>query len=474
VTRRGSLASRTLAVAAINLLLLFVAAAVVVRWQLGQEFESFLLAAAGERVVTISRDLATELQGATPAAREELLGGLRRQHGLDFLLVGNDGTHIAGPEQPLPEPVVARLRGRGGPPPEPGRIPAAPPFLVTADSAPRYWVGVRIPIGASGQPPIPGTLLLVSNSFFGNRFFFDPRPWVALLIGAVILSAGCWLLWVRGITRDIAHIEQVTSRVAEGRFDVRLDVARDDEIGRLADSVSHMTGRLSDLIGAQKRFLSDAAHELRSPLARMQVAVDLVDDAGASASPRHLAALRDDVAEMSRIADALLQLGRAELGRATAQAPSPVAVAPAIARAVQREGRDTDTRVTVQADVTALALPDQLDRALGNLIRNAVFYAGSAGPIEVSASAADQRVRIVIADHGPGVPDAELPKLFTPFYRPDVSRQRGSGGTGLGLAIVRASIESCGGRVTCRNRAPHGLEVTIELPQAPAQFPQPA
>jgi signal transduction histidine kinase len=95
-----------------------------------------------------------------------------------------------------------------------------------------------------------------------------------------------------------------------------------------------------------------------------------------------------------------------------------------------------------------------------------VFYAGDAGPVEVRSIAQNGHVRVIVADHGPGVPEKDLPHLFTPFYRIDGSRDRRSGGTGLGLAIVRTAVEGSGGSVSCRNREPNGLEVTITLPTA--------
>jgi two-component system sensor histidine kinase CpxA len=104
-----------------------------------------------------------------------------------------------------------------------------------------------------------------------------------------------------------------------------------------------------------------------------------------------------------------------------------------------------------------------LTRALSNLLRNAVRYAGEAGPITVSAQREQDEVKIIVADRGPGVPAHDLPRIFDPFYRADASRDRETGGVGLGLAIVKTCIESCGGAVSCRNLEPAGLEVTIRL-----------
>jgi two-component system sensor histidine kinase CpxA len=111
----------------------------------------------------------------------------------------------------------------------------------------------------------------------------------------------------------------------------------------------------------------------------------------------------------------------------------------------------------------AMADPDYLVRALANLVRNAVRYAGEAGPITVSVRRENQDAVVTVADSGPGLPPDELERVFTPFYRLEASRNREAGGAGLGLAIVKSCVEACGGRVECLNRKPTGLEVEIRL-----------
>ncbi len=111
-----------------------------------------------------------------------------------------------------------------------------------------------------------------------------------------------------------------------------------------------------------------------------------------------------------------------------------------------------------------LAQPELISRALSNIIRNALHYAGNAGQITISAQKKDnQTVEIVVADKGIGVPENELEKIFDPMYRVESDRSRQSGGTGLGLAIVKTCVEKCGGKVFARNRLPHGLETIVQL-----------
>jgi len=119
----------------------------------------------------------------------------------------------------------------------------------------------------------------------------------------------------------------------------------------------------------------------------------------------------------------------------------------------------------VQVDETLVvqAEPELLARALGNLLRNAVRYAGAAGPIRLAATVSHGKVLISVEDSGPGVPEDALERIFDPFYRVEASRSRESGGVGLGLAIVRTCVEACGGSVRALNRKPNGLRVEIAL-----------
>jgi two-component system sensor histidine kinase CpxA len=107
-----------------------------------------------------------------------------------------------------------------------------------------------------------------------------------------------------------------------------------------------------------------------------------------------------------------------------------------------------------------------LARAVGNVLRNAIRYAGNAGPVLLRAVASGPEIVLTVRDSGPGVPESSLAKLFDPFFRPDVSRTADTGGVGLGLAIVKTCVEACQGRVSLRNLQPHGLEVEIRLPAA--------
>jgi two-component system sensor histidine kinase CpxA len=169
---------------------------------------------------------------------------------------------------------------------------------------------------------------------------------------------------------------------------------------------------------------------------------------------------------MASLVNELLSFSKTALGSANVKLQT-LSVLDAVNEAVRREQRD-GAQIVAQVDpaLRVNAEPQLLTRAIANLLRNAIAYAGTAGPITVSAQATDTGVALSIADCGPGVPEVELDKIFDPFYRLDASRDRATGGVGLGLAIVKTCVESCGGAVTCRNRQPSGLEVTLWLPAA--------
>ena len=478
-----SLSARIMLLAAANILILIVLGAVFVEFELGREFESVLLTTARERLLAVGRAFALDLAVTDAAHRAELADRYTAEYGLKVFLLSNDGRVLIGDGSKIPAETLARVqegRGRGGrgpggpgvPPPfegpAPGRgvppMPTTAPFLVTAAAPDKYWVGVRIPIRAPDTDvTIPGTLVLASESLLGNPFYFQPMPWLAIVVVVVVVTALCWLPLIRGMSRSISTMTRATAQIADGRFDVAIPVKRSDELGALARSIQSMSARLKLLVAGQKRFLGDAAHELRSPLARLTMGLSLLEREASGAQIRRAADLREDLDMMMKLTDDLLAYARTDF---TGRPPTvkAVAVRDVVARAVKLEAPDADVTIDVFPGVHVLADPDLLLRALSNLIRNARQYARASGPIRVQATVDGDNTSITVADSGPGVPDAELENIFAPFYRPEAARERRTGGTGLGLAIVRNVAEACGGRVSCRNLKPRGFEVALRLP----------
>jgi two-component system sensor histidine kinase CpxA len=325
-------------------------------------------------------------------------------------------------------------------------------------------MGARIPIPErAGDFPTPGVLLVASDSLFGAALL---RPTVrssVLLVAGIAITAFCWIPLLRGMTRAIDQLEHATGHIAHGRFDHRADESRQDELGSLAQSVNKMAARLERAAADQTRFLGDTAHELRTPLGRVQVALEILQTKASEAEQPYLADLREDVEELTTLTDELLEFARTKLS-SPANPPEPIDVASLIGDVVRVERRTADIRTEVPSGLTVNAHRRELARAIGNIVRNAVRYAGAHGPITIAARGEHERIEIVVADSGPGVPAETIDQLFTPFFRLDASRTRRSGGAGLGLAIARTGIEACGGTIACRNRPTGGLEILISLP----------
>jgi two-component system sensor histidine kinase CpxA len=259
---------------------------------------------------------------------------------------------------------------------------------------------------------------------------------------------------------------RATEQISEGRFEARANERRGDELGRLGQAINRMAARLSGFVTGQKRFLGDIAHELCSPIARIQVALGILEQRADEKQQAYVNDLREEVEQMSRLVNELLSFSKAGLTPQEIKL-EPVNLAATARRVLEQESpQDGQVQVQIPDDLAALAQPELLFRALANLMRNAVRYAGQAGPITVSASRQEGAVVVTVADQGPGVPEASLQQVFDPFFRGEPSRSRDTGGVGLGLAIVKTCVEACQGTVSARNRAPRGLEVQIILSAA--------
>jgi two-component system sensor histidine kinase CpxA len=312
---------------------------------------------------------------------------------------------------------------------------------------------------------LPAKMLARVGSFWGVLSLLGIHTWLLAGGGVLALSVLFWLPLVRSITRSLGQLTSATEKIAEGRFDTRVESSRRDEIGQLGDSVNRMALRLDAHMNGQKRFLGDVAHELCSPLARLQLATGILADQAPKNLQPTVTDLREEVQQMSTLVNELLAFTKSGLqSREAVLAPTPLE---ALARDVlTREDAGNRVTLTVAADLQVMAEKDLLARALGNLVRNALRYAGDAGPITVTASRQGDRVAIVVEDEGPGVPPADLDRLGEPFFRPELARTREGGGVGLGLAIVRNSVAACGGDVRFANRPPHGFRAEIGLAAA--------
>ncbi|MEZ5404310.1 MAG: HAMP domain-containing sensor histidine kinase [Bryobacteraceae bacterium] len=502
--------ARILTTALFNLVLVGVALALFMRLEFRAGMASILLAPGEYRLRLLSHNLVDRLRDLSPEEQDAVIDQVAREHGVEIgMFLTPRMEYVAGGVTAVPPELVAMLSrheadpasprplrkgpGRKAPPVPRGQIedgarPPGPrhPIQVFSETAPaRYWFALPGPILARDEPERHGVMVIRSSNLLLTPLLFDVRPWLILLFAIGGVTFACWAPVIHRLTRSVREIHAATERLARGEFSRKVAVAGPStEIREVGESLNRMAAQLGGFVHGQKRFLGDIAHELAAPVSRTQAAICILEERiTAQPERRYVEGLRDEVEQMSGLVRELLDFSKAGLNGKEA-APRAVDVAAIAAKAIEREAVDSaKVRLAADGPVTAMADPDGLLRALGNVIRNAIRYAAQAGDIVVAVAPREGHVFVSVADQGPGLPEEALDQVFQPFFRMDDSRSRQSGGIGLGLAIVKACVKSSGGSVWCRNRPEGGLEVVIRLaaeatarplvetPSAPATHP---
>jgi signal transduction histidine kinase len=297
--------------------------------------------------------------------------------------------------------------------------------------------------------------------------WFD-RPNILPYYGAIVLVIAlmAWVLAAH-IVAPLRRLRRLVDQFGRGELAARAHSTRKDEIGELSRSFDEMAGRIETLLSAERRLLQDVSHELRSPLTRLDVAVDLASTSDVPAE--YLARIKRDIGRLSVLVNELLQLTRAE-GDPSAHNLEALSLDDLV------DDLAEDCEVEAEAKGCLLELmktdhclvdgqPELLRRAVENVVRNAIRHAPKGTSVELGLKLVGDTATISVRDHGPGVPDDSLGAIFEPFVRVEGDRSRISGGVGLGLAIARRAVELHRGRITAQNARP-GLLVRIELPGA--------
>jgi two-component system sensor histidine kinase CpxA len=288
---------------------------------------------------------------------------------------------------------------------------------------------------------------------------------------AVTLTGGLFCYWLaRHLTSPVEKLRAATQDLAAGNLSARVLPTmgkRRDELASLAADFDLMAEKIEALINSQRRLLGDISHELRSPLARLNVALELARQrAGADASSA-LERIQHEAENLNEMIGQLLALTRLESGaeglRKTAF--DLVELVSAITADAQFEAgsRNRAVRFKASSHCTIVGNELLLRRAIENVVRNAVQYTAEGTEVEVELRAEAGAV-ITIRDHGTGVPENALVEIFRPFYRVDDARDREAGGVGLGLAITDRAVRLHGGSIEAANQPTGGLVVTITLP----------
>lgn len=456
--------------------------------------DSFLRLHAEKETASLRHLIRHELTRMPRAQWDELLSRYGQAFAVELSLFTPDGHKLAGSFEELPPKVLIKMKswtrkwgvyplrgwrkGRGGrqglamhdsrlaseaPPRPPGRRF----FRERSWNPTRYWLGVPVPIlNNEGSGFVPAILLAATDSLFASALHPNPLPWMVAGLLIVFFSLLWWWPMVRHITRPLREMNRATEEIAQGCLKIQLDEKRIDEIGCLGRSINQMAMRLDGFITGQKRFLSDVAHELCAPLARLRMGLAVLEKSINYDQNEGFADVEEEAEKIAELVDEVLAFSRAELCP-EAVTLATVSILEIVDRSLVREKWAKERfKLDIEPDILVKANVELLLRALVNLLRNALRHGDPNSGIEISAARQGPVVFIEVRDYGPGVPEAELERIFEPFYRLEPDRNRRSGGSGLGLAIVKTCIEACQGKVRARNVAPSGLSVTFELPAA--------
>jgi signal transduction histidine kinase len=396
----------------------------------------------GYGTVALANTLAAELPApdAPVAQAQDVLERARTRSEADFALFDPSGRLDARAGRQVPSPrldeddshwVGWHQRGEGMDSGERPRLPAY--ALKLSDSR---WLVVRRSVRSMRRPVGPGTML-------------------ALL--ALAVAAGTYPI-VRRLTRRLERLQQSVERLGGGDLTARVAVEGRDEVARLAVSFNEAAARIEQLVQAHRGLLANASHELRSPLARVRMGIELMRSGDRPDVAHEIAR---DIAELDALIDEILLMSRLDALAPDAQVLrskfEPIDLTAIVA--------EESARADAEFDGASVMVPGDgrlLRRLVRNLLDNARRYGGSA-PVTVALDRGGRDVVLSVSDRGPGVPEAERERIFEPFYRAQGASET-AGGVGLGLALVRTIVHQHGGTVVCLAREGGGSVFRVTLP----------
>ena len=271
------------------------------------------------------------------------------------------------------------------------------------------------------------------------------------------------------LNRKFGTVSGATEQIAKGNLNIRLDIENpNDPFGKMAANFNNMAAEIQRLLDSERRLLADISHELRSPLTRMALALELANRNYPPESEQYLERMQIEIDRMSELVTILLQHGRNTLNyKQQAENINLSQLLQNIATDVTFQAETENKQVVYQIPQKIFVRGNavQLHNMINNVASNALNYSPAGEKIEITAYCDEEDIFISVKDHGPGVPEAHLEDIFRAFYRIDSSRARESGGVGLGLAIAKQVAISHGGDICAINCHP-GLCVTINIPLA--------
>ncbi|MBL9104989.1 MAG: HAMP domain-containing histidine kinase [Myxococcales bacterium] len=369
--------------------------------------------------------------------------------------------------------------------------PLAPEVLARVDDAEREEMHEH---HYHPAPNVTAERFTLTDGLHGYALVVDPHsnggprrpPLVLAVVVALLLISAASLLLARSIARPLRRLADAARRFGAGQLDTRVQLARRDEVGQVAAAFDEMAGRVQALLRAQRELLANVSHELRTPLTRLRVGLDIVAESDPAAVKEEIVGLGDDLAALDRLVADVLQVASLDLAALRESAASPLHTeAVDLAQLV----RHTAARFSAAAPRHSLraaapprllleADPTLLRRVVDNLLENARKYSEPGTAIDLELTAVDGSAVLRVRDQGIGIDGADLPHVFTPFFRADRSRARSTGGVGLGLTLAQRIVVAHGGSITIDSEPGHGTTVTVTLPapdwSTPVDVPGPA
>lgn len=312
---------------------------------------------------------------------------------------------------------------------------------------------------------------------FNHRPWFKPFQrtpgWAAFRLLLALLVSGliCYFL-ARYISKPIVKLRAAVNQVEQGNYDHKVAAEfknRSDEIADLASDFDRMSDEIKNQFQQREELLRDISHELRSPLARMRVASELIKEKIDASNSSEIDRIECEISRLDDLIGEIIDFSKLtnQSSQVNKQQINLVELIQQIIADVNFEGESTHKQATFNTSYTRVdiyANKTLIMRAIENVLRNALKYSANDTDVTCSLALENHQAIIAVADKGPGVPEHELEQIFEPFYRTSKSRDRKSGGTGLGLAISKQAIEVHQGEIKANNGEEHGLVVTIRLP----------
>ncbi len=304
--------------------------------------------------------------------------------------------------------------------------------------------------------------------FFLHRSFGELPAWSFLgLAGVVGLIIGASYIAVHRLFRPLRWLNEGVEKIAKGQFEHQVPIRSTDELGRLTQSFNEMAHQVSDMIHTRDRLLLDVSHELRSPLTRMKLTVEMMTVNSAKET------LQQEIRELEAMVTELLESERlnSQTGGLSLVSTDIVPIVKKLAESYASIGPGVQL-ISAPQNVRLPLDPHRVQIAIRNVIDNAVKYSRPEfGPVTLHIEVNRDSALVAVEDHGTGIPVEDQSRIFEPFYRIDPSRTRNTGGYGLGLSLVKKIMLAHGGEVFVKSESNHGSTFTLKFPKDPSNIP---